>query len=76
MPVVVKELMTIWICGCVCVLRETEKNVLTTLLRRFVRPVLAIFHIVAHLAAVNALPILATELFGAIALCNCGEHTI
>lgn len=46
---------------------------LTALFHWFVRPVLAVLHIVTHLAAVNTLAVLAAELSWSIAFCNCED---
>ena len=54
---------------------EKQTNYLTTLLHGFIRPVLAVFHVVAHLAAVDTLAVLTAELSRPVALCNCGEDT-
>lgn len=57
---------------CLCVCKEREK--LTALLRRLIRPVFAVLHIIAHLAAVDALAVLTPELSWPVAFRNCGEH--
>lgn len=48
---------------------------LTALLHGLIGPVLAVFHIVTHLAAVDTLAVLAAELSRPVALCDCGRHT-
>lgn len=48
---------------------------LTALLHGLIGPVLAVFHIVAHLAAVDTLAVLTAELFRPVALCDCWRHT-
>lgn len=57
------------VCVCVCVC-------LTALLHGLVGPVFAVLHVVTHLAAVDALAVLAAELSGAVALCDCWRQTI
>lgn len=63
-----KGLMSIWV-------YRQQRDYLTALLHGLVRPVLAVFHIVADLAAVDTLPVLTAELSRPVALCNCGEDT-
>lgn len=46
---------------------------LTALLHGLIGPVLAVFHIVTHLAAVDTLAVLAAELSRPVALCDCGR---
>lgn len=53
---------------------EGKRDGLTAVLGGFIGPVLAVFHAVAHLAAVDALPVLAAELFEPVALCDCCEN--
>lgn len=55
--------------------KEAKRNDLTALLRGLIGPVLAVFHAVAHLAAVDTLPVLAAELFEPLALRHCCENT-
>lgn len=55
------------------IFKRKKRNDLTTLLHGFIGQVLAVFHAVAHLAAVDTLPVLAAELSGPITLCDCCE---
>lgn len=55
--------------------KETKGNDLTALLLGLIGPVLAVLHAVAHLAAVDTLPVLAAELFEPLALCHWCENT-
>lgn len=44
---------------------------LTTILHGFIRPVLAVLHTVAHLAAVYTFPVFTAELLWCVTFCNC-----
>lgn len=47
---------------------------LTALFHGFIRPVFAVFHVVAHLAAVDTLAVLTAELPWPVTLCNWRGH--
>lgn len=56
---------------CACV-----QGRLTALFHGLIGPVLAVFHVVTHLAAVDTLAVLTAELSRPVALCDCWRHTV